>query len=229
MSARPPGGGAGQAPVLILTALCGLAGGLLAVRLLDDRFTASGLWAPLLIVSGSAVLATAVAFLLLTATPAATRRPPAGPPAPQRPWYQASAQQGRPAHRPPAAATPAPAAADPVPRTNPGHLVLPLEDGAAPAPEPGGGQWWTKSAPAAAAADRNSRAVPALSSYVADGAALVAQCPNCGDFHIDVRRAGPAYVFRCRNPRCGEEWRWTPGTAWPPVVVRRNLTGHERG
>ncbi|MGH3880694.1 MAG: hypothetical protein ACRDSK_27025 [Actinophytocola sp.] len=233
-----PGGDSRQAVVLVLTAVCGMVGGLLAVGLLADRFDAASVWAPLLIVAGAGVAATAVAFLLLTTTTAPPRQPQVPPrqhpapqqPAAQRPWYEASAganQNPSAAHRPPAR-TPQ-AAMDPQPRADPGHLVLPLNDGGATA-EGGGRDWWNRSAPAAGGtADNDTRPAPNLSSYVAEGSALVAQCPNCGDFRIDVRRADPAYAFRCRNPRCGEEWRWTPGTAWPSVVVRRNLTGRERG
>ena len=239
MTRAPSGGDNRQAVVLILTAVCGMVGGLLAVGLLADRFDAASVWAPLLIVAGAGVAATAVAFLLLTTTAAAAppRRqqlPPRQHPAPQqpaaqRPWFEASANQNPSgAHRPPART--AQAAMDPQPPADPGHIVLPLNDGAAP--EQGGRDWWNRSAPAAAADNdtrSDNRPAPNLSSYVAEGSALVAQCPNCGDFRIDVRRADPVYAFRCRNPRCGEEWRWTPGTAWPSVVVRRNLTGRERG
>lgn len=230
MTTEPSGGDGRQALVLVLTAVCGLTGGLLAVGLLTSRFEAASLWTALLIVSGGGVLATAVAFVLLTARPAPPRRRHAVAPtqAPQQPWYQATANQGRPgAHRPHNPITPADP--DPAPRADPGHLVLPLND-AAPVPDGGGGgNWWNKSAPAAAAATDQHTPAPNLSSYVADGTALVAQCPNCGDFRIDVHRGEKTYAFRCRNPRCGEEWRWTPGTAWPSVVVRRNLTGRERG
>ncbi|HEV7653017.1 MAG TPA: hypothetical protein VGP26_33085 [Actinophytocola sp.] len=228
MTGDPARRGDRQALVLVLTAACGLAGGLLAVGLLTERYEAASVWVPLLIVSGVAVVATAVAFLVLTARPAPAHRPPAAPPAPQRPhaaprtapppsrpWYDATANQSpRPAQRPPAA---------PEPQVAPGHVVLPLEAG-----NDAGGQWWNKSAPAAAAG-HDSPPAPDLPSHVADGTALVAQCPNCGDFRIDVHRADPGYAFRCRNPQCGEEWRWTPGTPWPSVVVRRNLTGRERG
>jgi hypothetical protein len=221
-----PRGGDRQALVLTLTVVCGLAGGLLAVGLLRERFEAASVWAPLLIVCGVGVVATAVAYLLLTARPAPAHRP-APPPVPQRPhaaprtappparpWYDATANQSPPpAQRPQAA---------PEPRVAPGHVVLPLDSGDA------GGDWWNKSAPAAAAG-KSTAPAPDLPSHVADGTALVAQCPNCGDFRIDVHRADPGYAFRCRNPRCGEEWQWTPGTPWPTVVVRRNLTGRERG
>jgi hypothetical protein len=211
-----------QALVLTLTVGCGLAGGLLAIGVLRERFETASVWVPLLIVSGVGVVATAVAYLVLTARPAPARRPPAVPapqrppsaprtaPPPARPWYEATANQNPRPAQPPRPA--------PEPAANPGHVVLPLAEG--------GGEWWNKSAPAAG---KSNGPAPDLPSHVADGTALVAQCPHCGDFRIDVHRADPGYAFRCRNPRCGEEWRWTPGTPWPSVVVRRNLTGRERG
>jgi hypothetical protein len=78
-------------------------------------------------------------------------------------------------------------------------------------------------------ADRNEaspgRAIPAppLSSYDATSA-LIAQCPRCGEFRLDVSARPPGYAFRC-VAGCGNSWVWTPGTPWPPVVVRRNLSG----
>jgi len=108
------------------------------------------------------------------------------------------------------------------PTTTPTHVVLPVESG---------GQWWAQGG----TPTNNTRTAqpagpgPPLSTYVATGAALVAQCPNCGDFRLDVARGEPAYSFRCRNPRCRNEWHWTPGTDWPAVVVRRNLTGEPTG
>jgi hypothetical protein len=65
-----------------------------------------------------------------------------------------------------------------------------------------------------------------LSSYATDRT-LIAQCPRCGDFQLDMARHGEDYSFRCRNAPCGNVWDWTPGTAWPAVVVRRNLTVNE--
>jgi hypothetical protein len=206
---------AGRQPlVLALTAGGGLLGGLLALWLLDTEVGASAV----LFVLVAGALATALAYFLLTARPVPRQQAAAPRQAPPPQWHQQAAHRNNPAPRGP---TP-----EPAPRADPGHLVVPLDDGA----KPDGGQWWNKSAPSVAAAgNQNNRPAPTLASYVAEGSALVAQCPNCGDFRIDVHRADPAFAFRCRNPRCGEEWRWTPGTAWPAVVVRRNLTGRERG
>ncbi|HEX7307379.1 hypothetical protein [Lentzea sp.] len=54
--------------------------------------------------------------------------------------------------------------------------------------------------------------------------ARIAQCPRCGGFELDLRRDGEVCAFTCRNPRCRNAWEWRQGTAWPPTVVRHNLT-----
>ena len=54
--------------------------------------------------------------------------------------------------------------------------------------------------------------------------AQIAQCPRCAGFELDLRRDGPVIAFTCRNPHCRHTWEWQPGTAWPPTVVRHNLT-----
>jgi hypothetical protein len=204
---HPARGVTRQAMVMTLTVLCALFGGILAVVVVTAGTATVDVVPALLLVIGGAVLAVAVALLLLTARPASP------PTAPTHDWHQrlpAVAGHNREPVPPPRAAPP---------QATPGHLVLPLTD----APPSQAREWWNKGAPATAA-NENNRQAPALASYVASGAAIVAQCPNCGDFRIDVQRGDPAYSFRCRNPRCGEQWRWTPGTAWPSVVVRRNLT-----
>ena len=45
--------------------------------------------------------------------------------------------------------------------------------------------------------------------------------PRCADFDLDVSNEGAGFTFDCRG--CGHRWRWTPGTAWPPTVVRPRL------
>lgn len=85
------------------------------------------------------------------------------------------------------------------------------------------GEWWTRSSPAHVppAPPRPSvDALPPLGAY-STASAVIAQCPRCGDFRLDVTRAGPEYRFTCRS--CAYAWAWTPGTPWPPVAVRRNL------
>jgi hypothetical protein len=87
-------------------------------------------------------------------------------------------------------------------------------------------QWWNESKPAAAPAVAPAEAKP-LSSLDASQA-QIAQCPHCASFELDVHRTRRAYAFQCRNPNCRTTWEWEPGTAWPPTVVRRNLTGRTR-
>ncbi|MCS7475288.1 hypothetical protein ACFFQW_29685 [Umezawaea endophytica] len=59
--------------------------------------------------------------------------------------------------------------------------------------------------------------------------ARIAQCPHCAGFELDVHRVERGYAFRCRNAKCCHRWEWELGTAWPAVVVRRNLTGRPPG
>lgn len=122
-------------------------------------------------------------------------------------------------HRPRRPASPAATTPAPIPVATPSRAVEPS------------GQWWTQPGKPAnnTPAARPPDPVPQLTTYVATGAALVAQCPNCGDFRLDVTRGEPTYSFRCHNPRCRHAWVWTPGTDWPAVVVRRNLTGEPTG
>ena len=189
-------GGDRQTVILFVTVAFGLAGGALVIPIVDlDPFV----W--FLVVIGAATLSTLVAFKLLTDEHRSQPLRQGPPPTPAR----QSTTTSYPAATSRAASAPT-------------HVAHPVE----PA-----GQWWAQPGTPA----NNTRtaqpagAAPPLSTYVATGAALVAQCPNCGDFRLDVARNEPAYSFRCRNPRCRHEWRWTPGTDWPAVVVRRNLTG----
>ncbi|HTF53156.1 MAG TPA: hypothetical protein VK735_37405 [Pseudonocardia sp.] len=108
---------------------------------------------------------------------------------------------------------------------------------AADQPSPTGGpergDWWADRTSPAATAHRHDRPVPtshrAPSLSGAGEPPLVAQCPRCGDFRLDLRRDAESYAFRCGNHACAHTWRWTPGTPWPPTVVRRNLTGRRTG
>jgi len=102
-----------------------------------------------------------------------------------------------------------------------------------PAGGPEGGEWWANTASRAAVADRHARPVPTSHRPPALSGAgeppLVAQCPRCGDFRLDLLRDAESYSFRCGNHACAHTWRWAPGTPWPPTVVRRNLTGRHTG
>ncbi|MFI9813769.1 Rcat domain-containing protein [Saccharothrix variisporea] len=125
----------------------------------------------------------------------------------------------KPAPSSPAQPPPAPPRPAPVPTPTPAPAP-------APSPEQGAnGQWWQQTGKPAAttkpgAARRES--VP-LKDFDAHRA-LIAQCPRCGGFELDVRRDGHACAFACRNPDCRATWEWLPGTAWPATVVRHNLT-----
>lgn len=56
---------------------------------------------------------------------------------------------------------------------------------------------------------------PDLASY--GDSSLVAQCPVCGEFRVDVTRSTDGFAFAC--PPCGERWSWAPGRPWPGVTV----------
>ena len=76
--------------------------------------------------------------------------------------------------------------------------------------------WWDsgQGAPAPSAGAKRAPA-PDLSTYLAS--TFIAQCPRCGAFRLDIRRARSAWNFRCEV--CGHTWSWQPGTPWPPVRV----------
>jgi len=90
-------------------------------------------------------------------------------------------------------------------------LPLPGQAGAADAP------WWD-SAQGTPAPSAGAKRVPApdLSTYLAS--TFIAQCPRCGAFRFDHRRARNGWDFRCES--CDHVWTWQPGTPWPPVRVR---------
>ena len=46
----------------------------------------------------------------------------------------------------------------------------------------------------------------------------IVQCPECGDFEIDLRATGDELTFTCRNR--GHRWTWSPGRPWPATVIR---------
>jgi hypothetical protein len=89
-------------------------------------------------------------------------------------------------------------------------LTPPGTAGAADAP------WWDSAQPAPAPSAGAKRApAPDLSTYLAS--TFIAQCPRCGAFRLDIRRARSAWDFRCEV--CENTWSWQPGTPWPPVRV----------
>jgi hypothetical protein len=88
--------------------------------------------------------------------------------------------------------------------------MLPLGTGGPDAP------WWdsAQGAPAPSAGAKRAPA-PDLSTYLAS--TFIAQCPRCGAFRLDIRRARSGWDFRCEA--CENTWTWQPGTPWPPVRV----------
>ena len=76
--------------------------------------------------------------------------------------------------------------------------------------------WWdsAQGAPAPSAGAKRAPA-PDLSTYLAS--TFIAQCPRCGAFRLDHRRARDGWDFRCEA--CDHVWTWQPGTPWPPVRV----------
>jgi hypothetical protein len=76
--------------------------------------------------------------------------------------------------------------------------------------------WWdsAQGAPAPSAGAKRAPA-PDLSTYLAS--TFIAQCPRCGAFRLDIRRARSGWDFRCEA--CENTWTWQPGTPWPPVRV----------
>jgi hypothetical protein len=116
----------------------------------------------------------------------------------------------------------------PVSAAPPAPLALPPAPVRAtvPAPAPvANSEWWTQTAKPATSpqADQVAKKAVPLADFDAHRA-QIAQCPNCAGFELDVRRDGQACAFTCRNPHCRTTWEWRPGTAWPPTVVRHNLT-----
>ena len=89
-------------------------------------------------------------------------------------------------------------------------LTPPGTEGPADAP------WWDSAQPAPAPSAGARRApAPDLSTYLAS--TFIAQCPRCGAFRLDIKRARSAWDFRCEV--CGHTWSWQPGAPWPPVRV----------
>jgi hypothetical protein len=93
-------------------------------------------------------------------------------------------------------------------------LPLPPQPGNA---EPADPPWWDSAQGVPPPPSPGARRVPApdLSTYLAS--TFIAQCPRCGAFRFDLRRARNGWDFRCEA--CEYAWTWQPGTPWPPVRV----------
>jgi hypothetical protein len=223
-----------QLVILVITLLSGLLGGLLA----NNFWIVDPWWSKLVILAGT-VIGTGAAFFLLTADRPETNR---WTPQTERPTALQSPEPrafSQPAFVPPPHPQPnriRPAAqrgARPEPERQPAaeHArIVPLVPGGTPPPNGSPTRQWWADMPSAAPSNRGEPSAlhrnpaPPQSSYDPESA-LIAQCPRCGEFRLDVDQVAPAYAFRCRNGNCGNTWNWTPGTPWPPVVVRRNLHG----
>lgn len=92
-------------------------------------------------------------------------------------------------------------------------LPLPPQPGTTPPNAP----WWdsAQSSPPPPGPGARRAPAPDLSTYLA--ATLIAQCPRCGAFRLDIRQAADGWDFHCQS--CDHAWTWRPGTPWPPVRV----------
>jgi len=89
-----------------------------------------------------------------------------------------------------------------------------------------GADWWQQPVgppPSTSSAGRSAPA-PDLSSYL--DSAVIAQCPRCGAFDLDIDNRRDPWAFRCRA--CGQTWAWQPGSPWPPVRVAPRQRGVTR-
>ena len=93
-------------------------------------------------------------------------------------------------------------------------LPLPPQPGNA---EPPDAPWWdsAQGGPPPPSPGAKRAPAPDLSTYLAS--TFIAQCPRCGAFRLDIRRARSGWDFRCEA--CEYTWTWQPGTPWPPVRV----------
>jgi hypothetical protein len=144
--------------------------------------------------------------------------PPAGqgPPVGQRPPAgQGHAAETRGLRRPPEGAPDDQRTTQDEP-VRPGLVRVVRQPGAAP--------WWEEHAPVRpggrAARSAGPRQVD-LSQFLDQ--ALIAQCPNCGSFHVDFNNQAEPWAFRCGE--CRRQWTWQPGTPWPAIAVRPNVRG----
>ncbi|MGR7025650.1 hypothetical protein [Geodermatophilus sp. URMC 62] len=101
------------------------------------------------------------------------------------------------------------------------HLALPVPSV----------QWWGRGSPSAQAPGAAPASEPApppdLETYVQTS--IIAQCPRCGSFQLDVQAVPPGYGFQCRT--CGVGWDWRPDQPWPAgrVDPRRSPAGMRTG
>ncbi|MGM1058689.1 hypothetical protein [Saccharothrix sp. Mg75] len=208
--------------VLLLTAACAVAGGLLG-----SHQWQLGFWRLTAVLVVGSALGVAVAIGLLTTDPVRqvpvpprpAVPPGSGPPGAERPGGERPGSE-RPGSGPSGAGPGvAPPPAGP-PRN--ASVPAPRQESARQGSARGGREWWTESPPADPGGGEPAAAPPPRHEVTR---AVVAQCPHCGGFQLDVRQDGDTYEFDCRDPRCRYRWSWRAGDAWPTTVVRRNLNG----
>jgi hypothetical protein len=93
-------------------------------------------------------------------------------------------------------------------------------------PQPGAKDWWQQPAGPPSPQRSGSRPAPApdLSTYL--NSAVIAQCPRCGAFDLDIDHNRDPWAFHCRA--CDNTWAWRPGTPWPEVRVAPRLRRESR-
>ncbi len=218
-----------DAAPLLLVAAGALAGGLLAAAVLAITRDIKPL-----VVFGLIVLVTALSVFVAAGLLPRTHQPvePAPGRIPVQP-FSWPARAGRPATpgglTPPRDAeanrngasglTPA---ADPWPRDTPAPTGPEPEPVSVAVPVPHS-RWWDAAAgevnaPRSASAKRGPDAAPGRSDDTSDAVKRVVQCPQCGDFAVDVRHQNAGFAFTCK--RCSHQWTWQSGSAWPTTVIR---------
>lgn len=92
--------------------------------------------------------------------------------------------------------------------------------------QPGPRDWWQQPAAAPPTSSSAGRSAPApdLSTYL--GSAVIAQCPRCGAFDLDIAHDRDPWAFHCRA--CEATWAWRPGMPWPEVRVVPRLRRETR-
>jgi len=228
---RPPPEPVGPAQIgwALLVIAAALIGGLAAAALVHATITIA------VIVS---VVAGAIAVVFLFRSPARPPQLTAGEPEDLDSARHATVRrrQAPPAAPAPRRVPPASFEPDPVAPVASGPPTAPLPAGPdgqpgghetvvqlLPLPQPGNAgtppdaPWWdsAQGAPPAPSAGAKRAPAPDLSTYLAS--TFIAQCPRCGAFRLDIRRARNGWDFRCEA--CEYTWTWQPGTPWPPVRV----------
>ena len=200
----------GPPPVLwaLLVVAAALVGGLAAAALVHVSLVIA-------VIVGVVAGGLAVAVFRSSGRPA--QWAPADPPAAWPPADRDGTSVARPRPAPADAARPTPTIpVSPVPAETVVQL-LPAQPGRGHQRRGADQDWWN--APQGASPPPSSHAerkpAPDLSSYL--GSTLIAQCPRCGAFRLDFRRARSGWDFRCES--CGNVWTWQPDSPWPVVRV----------